>query len=162
MISKVIINQGFLNVYDEGNQVISSIEVSNSKVVASAPHFYVLINENNNSIEAYNPLSKLISSMSKGSKVVLGTIENTIIIKNDVFLESYDLNLIKLHINNSAAAFNKLTKRAKTKVNISLKHHLQEIIILKGLLSSHQQYEQLARLTPITTAVENLIALCEK
>jgi hypothetical protein len=162
MISKVVIEQGLINVYDEGDQLISSIDALNSEIGAVAPLFYVICNNSDNVIQVYNELGKQLSSMEKTGKVVMGTIENSIIIKNNLFIESYDIQFNKLFIYNSVAALKALKTQALKHLRIGLGQYLKEIESLKRLSVSLHHYELSAELLPVTTIIEKLLELSEK
>lgn len=58
--------------------------------------------------------------MIRGDKIVIGTVANTITVRNDLFIESYDENCNFKHNNNSVSAINKLIQRELELMKTSL------------------------------------------
>lgn len=157
MISRVIIADDFIKVYDEDNAEISTQEASNKEIAGVAAKFYVVYTNSN--IEVYNAESILLSSMSREGKIVSGTVADTFTVKNDIYIESYDENCNLKHINNMVAAMHKLTIRDLTAMKASLLLEQQRFSDLKNLVMKNQQYEVAAKLVGIGRKLDELIEL---
>lgn len=159
MISSVIIADDFIEVYDEHNQNTSSLKAANKEIAAGSESFYVVYS--GNLIEVYNAESKLISTMIRGNKVVIGTVANTITIKNDLFIESYDENCNFKHVNNSVSAINKIMKRELELIKNSLIVEQDRFQKLKNITGQHGQYETFIPIRNIGTKLNDIIQMIE-
>ncbi len=159
MISKVIVADGLIEVYDKNDLKLSSITVANKEIAAVAENFYVVYH--NNAIEVYNAESKMLSTMIREGKVVTGTIANTITIKNDLFIESYDENCNFKHTNNAVSAINKITKQELEAMKTSLLVEQERFQNLKNIMCRHGQYESLIPIKNIETNLRNVLEMIE-
>ncbi|RFZ91219.1 hypothetical protein D0C36_19985 [Mucilaginibacter conchicola] len=157
MISKVIIESGFIKIYDEQGQLTAESRALNKTVAVHGTDFYIVYNPDNNSIESRTASGRLIAEIPKENKIITGIIENTLIVRDGIFIDSYDHNLNKLYTNNSNAAFKKLNGQTFAELRESLSRHLNKINELKKVMISSGQYEYLAELSKVTNQIGQLI-----
>ncbi|RFZ90015.1 hypothetical protein D0C36_23595 [Mucilaginibacter conchicola] len=156
MISKVLLLEQCFEVYDEQSILISTLPCAGKILAAFGSSFYVINNLADDIVEVYNPLSQRLSFIPVADKIVLKVINDAIIVRNGVFIESYDILLNKLYINNTTAAYSKLTEQALVDLRSSTKQHLEIINALKSQMAVNDYYSHLPRLSEISKLLDEI------